>query len=330
MRVYNSIFDEVSWNSANPANKDLLEDFVLELKQQKKSAKTIYQYRADLRGFMCYVVKNWNNKSVLELTKKDFRRYSVYLVEVCKVSNARHNRVMSVIRGMLNHAESDDDLDYQNNAAGKVKGLCREPVRDIVFLEDSLIESLRTKLTDRGEFQKAALLMLAYDSAARRGELTLVEKQSFLDPAKHNTNKVKGKGKKSFPLLYFSGTQQAVNLWLNKRGMDNIESLWTVGDGTERTAASSDHIYQWFTEMRSLIITLGGDGDNFTPHSMRHSALTNYGNGTHYVCRQLGRGGFAIEKLRLIAHHDSIDTTQSYLPDTSEDELESMFGIKMA
>ena len=63
---------------------------------------------------------------------------------------------------------------------------------------------------------------------------------------------------------------------------------------------------------------------------MRHSALTNFGNGTHYVCQEMGlTAGFPIEKLRLIAHHESVDTTQGYLPDTSTDELAGMFGIKI-
>jgi integrase len=230
---------------------------------------------------------------------------------------------------MMDYAESDDDLDYQNNAVRKVKGLSAEPVREIVFLSDDLILRLRDRLTERAEYQKSALLMLAYDSAGRRGELALVEKGSFLSAPKNSTNKVKGKGKKSFTLLYFSGTQKAVESWLRVRGADDIESLWVIGTGANKRAANTDNLYQWFTEMRPLITELGGPGEDFTPHSMRHSALTNYGDGSHYVCRELGRTGFPIEKLRLIAHHDSVGTTQSYLPDTSELELEEMFKISL-
>jgi integrase/recombinase XerD len=308
----------------------LLSDFILELKQQKRSPKTICQYRADIRGFLCYVCREWANKSVLELGKKDFRRFSLHLIDDCKVSNARHNRLMTSIRSMMDYAESDDDLDYQNNAVRKVKGLGAEPVREIVFLSDDMILKLCDKLTEQGEYQKAALLMLAYDSAARRGELSLVEKESFLSSPKNSTNKVKGKGKKTFNLLYFSGTKRMVESWLQCRGDDDIESLWTIGNGSNKRQANTDNLYQWFTEMRPLITELGGPGDDFTPHSMRHSALTNYGDGTHYVCREMGRDGFPIEKLRLIAHHDSVGTTQSYLPNTDTGELESMFGIKIS
>jgi integrase/recombinase XerD len=106
--------------------------------------------------------------------------------------------------------------------------------------------------------------------------------------------------------------------------------LWVDGQGEEKHAANSDNLYQWFTQMREHMSELHGKEIDFTPHSMRHSALTNYNNGCHYVCRELGKAGFQIEQLRLIAHHDSIDTTQGYLPDTSLDELEGMFGIKIA
>lgn len=328
-RIYNSVFDEETWVKVNPASKSLLDDFLLELRQQKRSPKTIHQYRADIRGFLCYVCREWGNRSVLELGKKDFRRYSLHLIDDCGVSNARHNRLMTSIRSMMDYAESDDDLDYQNNAVRKVKGLSAEPVREIVFLSDDLILRLRDRLTERAEYQKSALLMLAYDSAGRRGELALVEKGSFLSAPKNSTNKVKGKGKKSFTLLYFSGTQKAVESWLRVRGADDIESLWVIGTGANKRAANTDNLYQWFTEMRPLITELGGPGEDFTPHSMRHSALTNYGDGSHYVCRELGRTGFPIEKLRLIAHHDSVGTTQSYLPDTSELELEEMFKISL-
>jgi hypothetical protein len=38
--------------------------------------------------------------------------------------------------------------------------------------------------------------------------------------------------------------------------------------------------------------------------------------------------GFPIEKLKLIANHESISTTQGYLKDNSIEELAETFGIK--
>jgi hypothetical protein len=133
----------------------------------------------------------------------------------------------------------------------------------------------------RQDCQKATLLMLAYESAGRRAELAQVEKYSFLDPIRNNTNTVIGKGRKKFSLIYFDLTRKAALAWLDQRGEDDI------------------------------------------------SELTNYKNGTHHVCRDLGKPGFSLDQLKILAHHDSMETTLSYLPDIDNEELEGMFGIEI-
>ena len=211
--VYNNFFDKSIWDEVNQDNKDLLEDFLLELRQNKKSEGTIYQYLSDLRGVFCFIIKNFDNRSILELSKKEFRKFSIYLSEECKLSNARHNRIMSSVRSMLNFAEeNDDDYDYLTNVASKVKGLPKESVREIFFLSDEQIMRLKDELIRINEFQKATLLMLSYDSCARKNELYQVEKYSFYDKNKNNTNKVIGKRKKVFNLIYFSATKECAEL----------------------------------------------------------------------------------------------------------------------
>ena len=69
---------------------------------------------------------------------------------------------------------------------------------------------------------------------------------------------------------------------------------------------------------------------DFNVHSLRHSCLQNLSDNSHYICQELGmEGGFPIAKLKLIAQHENIDTTQHYLKDTSVDELAEMFHIKI-
>lgn len=330
-KIYNNFFNEETWKIVNHESKGLLEDYLLELKQNKKSPNTIYQYTSDLKAALCVIANRFDNKSILQLTKKDFRKYSLFLIEECGLSNARHNRILSAIRSLLTYAEeNDEDYDYKVNVAKKVRGLAKEPVREIIFLTDEQILKLKQALIDKKEYQKATLLMLAYDSAARRGELAGVEKHSFFDESKNNTNKVVGKRRKIFNLLYFSGTKECAKLWLEQRGDDDIDLLWVVGEGDKKKAADRNSLYGWFVYIRKLLSEIEGKNIEFNPHSIRHSSLTNYQNGTHYVLRELGISeGFPIEKLKILAHHESVDTTQGYLPDTSNDELENMFGIKI-
>ena len=328
--IYNNFYDKEIYDKVNKENKDLADDFLLELKQGKKSEGTIYQYACDMRIIFSFIYTHLNNASILDLTKKDFRKYSLYLTEECHLSSARHNRLMSSLRSLLTFAENEDDYDYDNNVARKVKGLGKEPVREIFFLKDEQILKLKDELIAGKEYQKATLLMLAYDSAGRKAELAAVQKHSFLDPSRNNTNKVIGKRRKVFSLVYFSGTKECVKLWLEQRGNDNIDSLWIVGEGEHKREGTKEILYEWFLDIRQLLSELENKEMDFNPHSMRHSALQNMSDGSHYICRELGMTtGFPIEKLKLIANHSDISTTSGYLKDNSIDELADMFKIKI-
>jgi len=328
--IYNSFYNAEIYEKVNTDNKLLLDDYLLELKQNKKSAGTLNQYRSDIRGIFCYIYNKLDNKSILELTKRDFRSYSLYLTDECGVSSARHNRMLSALRSMLTFAENEDDYDYDNNVAKKVKGLGKDPVREIFFLTDEQVIKLKNELIKRKDYQKSALLMLAYDSAGRKAELAGVEKYSFYDITKSNTNKVIGKRHKIFSLVYFSGTKECAKLWLEQRGEDNINSMWIIGEGDKKRSADCNNLYDWFMSMRDLLAELENKQFDFNVHSIRHSCLQNLSDNSHYICKELGMtDGFPIAKLKLIANHDNIDTTQHYLKDTSVDELAEMFHIKI-
>ncbi len=327
---YNIFYNKEIYDQVNPDNKALLEDYLLELKQNKKSLGTQAQYKNDARAAFCYIFTHLDNKSILDLNKRDFRKYSLYLTEECHLSSARNNRIMSALRSMLTFAENEDDYDYDNNVAKKVKGLSKDPVREIFFLTNDQVMKIKDELIKRNEFQKATLLMLAYDSAGRKNELAQVNKLSFMDESKSNTNKVIGKRHKIFSLVYFSGTKECAKLWLQQRGEDNIDSLWVMGHGENKRPADGENIYEWFMHMRDLLAELEGKEMDFNVHSLRHSCLQNLSDCSHYVCQELGMtDGFPIAKLKLIANHENIDTTQHYLRDTSVDELAEMFHIKI-
>ena len=327
---YTRVFTEEKWNRVLKENKNLMEDFLLEYKQRKKKQTTLDQYLNDLRIIMIYILEKCNNKSILEMNKRDFRNFSLWLSDECAMSSARCNRLMSCARSLLTYAEDDDEYDYDINVAKKVKGLHRESVREIHFLSNDLIIKMCERLIEEEEYQKATLLMLLFDSAGRKNEVAQVNKHSFGDDNKNCTNKVVGKRGKIFPLLYFTKTKEYAKLWLEQRGEDDIDSLWIIGSGKNKRAATSENIYDWIISMRKLVSEITGKDIDFNVHSLRHSSLECYSDGTHYVCQEVSDGnGFPVEKLKLIAHHESIDTTNGYLKDKSDEELENMFGIKM-
>lgn len=324
--VYNRIYTKQKWEQVSKYNKRLMEDFLLELKARKKSNGTIKQYRSDLRYFFIYVLDELDNKDIHKLKKKHFRNYMLWLQDK-GMSNARINSLMSALRSMLTYASDEEEYEdeLEINYAQKVRGLHKEKVREIVFLSDEEIEYLYSKLKEKGKYQQALFLALMYDSAGRRNECYGVEK-NFALKDENFTNVVIGKRNKKFKLLYRARTREAYDLLMQHRN-DNCESLWTTKQNGEVVQASYETLYAWVISWRKILAERF-EYKEFNPHSFRHSALENYGDGSHYVCREyLGGKKLEIEQLKLLAHHEDISTTMSYLKDKGDEELLCAFGI---
>ena len=328
-KVYNRIFTQEKWDMVNKYNKNLMNDFLLELKSQKKKESTIKQYKNDLRILFIYILDELDNKPISKLNKKSFRNYSLWLNEECHMSNARVNRLLSALRSMLTYATDDDDYDdIEINYAAKVKGLQKDKVRDIVFLSMDEVNYLYDTLIKNKKYQQATLLGLMIDSACRRNEAYQVEKSSITEDGAL-TNTVVGKRGKKFRLLYNDMTKKAFKLYMEQRGEDNIESLWITKDANGQVRkASYESLYYWVRSWRPIIAEYSGVDKNFNAHSFRHIALELLSTGEHYICKKLGKKKFELRELQLLANHSDISTTASYLADKSEDELLSAFGLK--
>lgn len=327
-RVYNKTFNEKDWDMVCKENKNLIDDFCIEMKSNRKKESTIKQYRNDLRIIAIYVLKELDNKPIIELNKKHFRNINLWFINELNLSPARCNRLMSAVRSMLDFAENDDDYDYDINHAKKIKGVAKEEVRDIVFLTDKQITKLRVELKRREMYAHLLLLDLSYDSAGRRNEVYQVMKEGLTE--RNNTNIVVGKRGKKFPLLYFDRTHESLELFLNQRGEDNYPQLWVTRNGNTKRAVAYNTLYQWTVQMADILSRIEGKPILFNPHSLRHSALENMKNGSHYICRKLGKpDGFSLEELKVYAHHSDVSVTESYLKKDDDNVLENMFDIKI-
>ena len=300
-----------------------MEDYLLEYKSRKIKDTTILQYKNDLRIILIYILEHEDNRLITDLTKKDFRRFLLYLLEDCHLSNSRANRLMSCCRSFLNFVEDEEEYAYENNQAAKIKGLPKESVRKIVFLKDDAIMLLYQYFMDNGMYRDATLLALAYESAGRKSELLQVNKDTIVDIS-NCTNKVTGKRGKTFNLIYFEMTQKAGKKYLKER-RDSIPYLFLNDEGKP---ATTSNVYYWVLSWRKIYYKLTGENTAFNLHSFRHSALENYSLGTHEVCRNHNLGKVPIEKLSLLANHSSIAITQTYLKDKTNEELCEFFHIK--
>lgn len=326
MAKRNNLFDQKVYDEqVNKENKLLLDDYILELRSKGRAAKTIYQYSADIKAFFCWIALNQGNKSILDLKKRSFRQFFLYMKDN-GTSAARINRFQSSVRNLLAFAEEDEDeYDYANNAMRAIRGVQGEKVREIVFLTDGQIDIILNNLLKNKEYQMALYLSLSYDSAARRNEILQVKKQNFL--TSKQTNEVIGKRGKKFTLLYFNRTREIAKLYFEQRGEDEIDSLWIAGNGDQRRARSYESLYAFTLVFRQILEEETGTLVEINPHCFRHSALENYGDGTHHVLKEMGKKSISLELLKIIAHHESIDTTQSYLKNKDEEKLMEEFGL---
>ena len=328
-KVYNKIYTPQLWEEVNKENKVIMNDYLEEYKQRKKAKGTIDQYHNDLRIVFIFILKELDNKSILELKKKDFRRFNIWCQEK-NMSNARVNRLMSAIRSMLAYVEDDEEYDYEINYASKVKGLSKEPVRvdeDDFFMTYEQIVAIKEELLRRGELKLAVLHMILFDSAGRRNEIHQILKNGLLNGNK--TNIVIGKRGKKFPLVYLNDTKELIRQYLEERGEDDIESLWIIGKGDNKKPASYDVLYDWVVKISKIFSEMEGKEINIFCHSYRHSRIEVLlqGMDTRLLDKDGNPRKYSLEEVQKFVHHSSSDTTASYAKNHDEDVIDDMFNL---
>jgi integrase len=156
-------------------------------------------------------------------------------------------------------------------------------------------------------------------------ELMQVTKESFFDSARNSTNQVMKKGGKKEALIYFDRTKEAAKLWLDQRGDDENESLWSDFGNRKRKSGSAN---SWCETMSRILSELEGRKIHFTPHCLRHSSIENLTEGTHYKC-EIRRIPYEIKAVSKLASHATTDMTAYYKKDQGLKNIEDAFGIKV-
>lgn len=328
--VYNRTFTPELWKKVNKDNKDLLEDFIAEYKQQKKSIGTIKAYFEDLRIVFIHILQNYDNQSILDLKKKDFRNISLWLSDESNLSANRVNRMKSAMNSLLTFAEDDDDYDYEINYAKKVKGLPREKVKtneDNFFFTYREFVQVRDKLVEEGDLQTAVMWSIAFDSAGRRNEVYQIKKEGLLDGNK--TNIVKGKRGKLFPLVYLNDTKELIGKYLEQRGEDKIDSLWIKGEGENKEPVESEALYNRILKCSKILSEIRGEDTEIFFHSCRHARIECLLQGEDDRLKNADGTNkkYTLEEVMVFAHHSDPSTTAGYAKDHSEDQIDDMFGF---
>lgn len=233
------------------------------------------------------------------------------------------DRILSAIRTMMGYAQDDDDEyeEYMINPASRIKGLAKEPVREITFLSHEQIDLLRAYLLEHKMLQHLCLLDNLYDTGARVNEVFQVKNTETISKG---YLKVTCKGGRNEYILLHSRCRESIKLHFAAKQPG--EAFW---QGKTGPAKNTSTLRSWVSTMCRILKKLDPSTPHFTPHSFRHTFLENATNGTHYLCEQIGRP-FTMEEAQLLAHHKSIDMTKSYLNPKDNEMILGLFGIKIA
>lgn len=325
----NQFYSEEAWEKVNPVNKQFRKDFLTSCKFVK-SEGTIRQYANNSRIFLIYVLKELDNIDIRQLKRKDFLNFRVWLSEQCELSNARVNSLISCTRSLLENILDDEENEYDINPSKKIKGLPKKPIRtdeDDFFLEFEDIMKIRKILIDRDQLLEATLFMFLFDTGARRNEVHQLTKHFLQSGCK--TESVIGKGGKTFRLIIMPDTRELALRYLEQRGDDDIDSLWVIGTGNVKREINYNAIYLMFVhEIRPVAREVLNKKVNIFPHTMRHSRAESLIKGTDNRLKDKDGKNvkLTLEQVRKFLHHESTDTTNSYLKQ-DDSELDEIFGI---
>lgn len=159
-------------------------------------------------------------------------------------------------------------------------------------------------MKDKNDLRGLAFFHLAYSSACRISELYQLNRNS-LDMSLRQF-KVIGKGMKERICFFSEEAKFHILNYLNSR-TDNLEPLFLSRE-KNRWSKRAIQVFVKNTVKRVGIIK------HITPHSLRHSILTN-----------LRLSGYPLEDLQLLAGHESIGTTQQIYTHVGLSDVRSKF-----
>lgn len=239
--VYNSITSPDKLAMVNKENIDLMEDFLSYLISVDRSKTTVEAYRSDLNIFWCWNLENNNNKFFVDVKKRDISKWQSHAIEVWKWSPKRVRRVKSALSSLSNFIENmlDDEFEGFRPIIRKIESPVDVAVRDkTVFTKEQLQELLDT-LVENKQYDKACMLSLAMNCGKRKRELPRIkvnyfDEENIIYGSLYKSPEMittKGRGSRGKQLTVYTlknGFQPYLDLWMQYRKENGIESEWLI------------------------------------------------------------------------------------------------------
>lgn len=179
--TYNKITDEEKISQINPINVQLMDEWIMYLKINNRTAKTIYNYENDLNIFFVWVIENANNKSFIDLGIMDIVHFQNYCSEEWNWGSSRIIRIkdtLSSFSNFINIAFRNEYPEFRN-IIRDVPQPHKEKVKDIDMITEEELQAVTELLFKKGKFQAACIMNLACFSGCRKTELVQFDMNYF-------------------------------------------------------------------------------------------------------------------------------------------------------
>ncbi len=287
-----------------------LDDYLLDLKANNYSEKTLYNYERDLKVFENFLKEinipfNKVNKKTLlnykaNLISQDRKTAKGEKIEK-KLGSHSINRMLSSFRSYLKYLNK---MDYESPLSPTNIELIKTEkkrtrvaeLEQIIKLIESPTEFEKNKIV---ALRNRAMLEMLFSTGIRISELTNLKKDQI---DKTGRILIKGKGKKERFVYLTPRAEEHLNSYLEKRGDSASSYIFLPYRGKnihEKDKKISPNYLQErvkrYRELLRLNIPV-------SPHSIRHAFAT-----------YLAESGASPAAIQILLGHESLDTTTRYI-----------------
>lgn len=318
------------WELVLKENKDLAKDFINYCKSVDRSPATVAQYETTLRWLLCYIFRDFDNKSFIKLTKRDVMNMQNHWLNEVNLSPSRIRFIKSTMSSMSDFIENILDEEYPNfrNIINKIEAPTKSSVMKKTIMNEDDITNLLNKLVESGYIQHAFYVAVLYSSGMRKSESLRLKLDWFNDfniiygclwktPEPISTKGRGRTGKLLVKYFFIPKLKPYLDLWIQERerlGV-NIPDMFVTKDKTGWKPAINSTINSWICTIKNIY------GDRYYSHLNRHA-----------LCSELLRNGLPAEVIKDLFGWESIDMLRIYNDNNKEDGFKNYFdnnGIKI-
>lgn len=269
----------------NKNNEKLIKRYLQLCRGKGLTERTVEGYEFDLNVFLEYI----RDKDLVDVTHIDIEDFLFYCQDDRRNGTDALIRKYNTINAMYETLIRKDYIEGIKNPMYKVDKIKPAGNKVKEYLTKDEIVQLFNYVDSIGDLRGLAYLSLTYSSGARISEIVQLNKNSL--DFENRQFLTLGKGQKERICIFSEYAKECILRYLKTR-VDDLEPLFI---SRENKRWSKSTIQQYVPS----IVKEAGINKHISPHSLRHSILTN-----------MRLQGVSIEDLQLLAGHSNIQTTQ--------------------